>query len=335
MSTAPDVTRRSAPPAAGQCPVERSGVRFGLALPQVFTAGAPDPALISAFASEAERSGFDSLWVQSQLIGRSIVLDPITLLAFAAASTSTVGLGASVLIAPEYHPVQLAKQLASLDNLSHGRLRVGLGTGSPQSTYQIAGMPRDRRAQRLIETVEVMRALWTAPAADYHGEIYQIESLPMEPKPLQPGGPPIWLGGRAARALDRAARYGSGWMGPGASTEEMFRDQVATLQELLEANGRPVEEFTFAKRLYVTVDEDAAAARRRMRARLNRYGHGDADSEKVAVCGNPGEVRAGIARYTQFLASIPGGGKRLLLLNPVADFLSQQRAIRELMAEAW
>jgi probable F420-dependent oxidoreductase len=306
-------------------------VRFGLALPQVFAESPPDPGLITTFAVEAEAAGFDSLWVQSQLIGRSAVLDPITLLAFAAASTSTVGLGASVLIAPEYHPVQLAKQLASVDQLCQGRLRVGLGTGSPNSTYQIAGMPRDHRAQRLIETVEVMRALWTEPVASYDGEIYQLDALPMEPKPVQACGPQIWLGGRAKPALERAARYGAGWMGPGASTDEMFADQVATLQELLAASGRPVSEFTFAKRLYVTVDNDGDAARNRMRARLQRYGHPEEHAEKVAVCGDPGEVRAGIARYADFLASIPGGGERLLMLSPIHDFLGQQRAISELI----
>jgi probable F420-dependent oxidoreductase len=306
-------------------------VRFGLALPQVFTDCAPDPGLIAAFATEAEAGGFDSLWVQSQLIGRSAVLDPITLLAFAAASTSTVGLGASVLIAPEYHPVQLAKQLASLDQLSRGRLRVGLGTGSPNSTYQIAGMPRDHRAQRLIETVEVMRALWTQPVASYDGEIYQVDSLPMEPKPVQPGGPAIWLGGRAKPALERAARYGSGWMGPGASTDQMFADQVAMLQDLLAANRRPVSDFTFAKRLYVTVDADGDVARSRMRARLRRYGHPEEHAEKVAICGTPDEVRDGIARYAEFLAAIGGGGERLLMLNPIHDYLSQQRAISDLI----
>ena len=331
MSTAPDMRSHPAP---AQPPVEHSGVRFGLALPQVFTAGAPDPALISAFAAEAERNGFDSLWVQSQLIGRSPVLDPVTLLAFAAASTSTVGLGASVLIAPEYHPVQLAKQLASLDQLCKGRLRVGLGTGSPNSTHQIAGLPRDRCARRLIETVQVMRALWTESAAEYRGEFYQVDSLPMEPKPVRPEGPPIWLGGRAKPTLNRAVRYGSGWMGPGASTDQMFRAEVATLQELLASNGRPVSSFTIAKRLYVTDDENSEAARGRMRARMRGYGHSAADAEKVAVCGNPAEVRAGIARYTEFLASIPGGGRRLLMLSPIHDFLSQQRVIREILADS-
>jgi probable F420-dependent oxidoreductase len=306
-------------------------VRFGLALPQVFTESAPDPGLISAFAAEAEAGGFDSLWVQSQLIGSSAVLDPITLLAFAAASTSTVGLGASVLIAPEYHPVQLAKQLASLDQLSRGRLRVGLGLGSPNSTYEIPGMPRDRRTKRLIETVEVMRALWTQPVASYHGEIYQVDSLPMEPKPVQAGGPAIWLGGRAKPALERAARYGSGWMGPGASTNQMFADQVTMLQDLLAANDRPVSEFTFAKRLYVTVDDNGDTARARMRARLQRYGHPEEHAEKVAVYGTPAQVQAGIERYAEFLAAIGGGGERLLMLNPIHDFLGQQRAISELL----
>ena len=308
-------------------------VRFGLALPQGFAESPPDPGLIAAFAAQAEAGGFDSLWVQSQLIGRSAVLDPITLLAFAAASTSTIGLGASVLIAPEYHPVQLAKQLASLDQLSEGRLRVGLGTGSPNSTYQIAGMPRDRRAQRLIETVEVMRALWTQPVASYDGDIYQVDELPMEPKPVQPGGPAIWLGGRAKPALERAARYGAGWMGPGASTDQMFADQVAMLQGLLAANDRPVSEFTFAKRLYVTVDDNGATARARMRARLQRYGHPEEHAEKVAICGTPAEVRDGMTRYAEFLASIPGGGERLLMLNPIHDFLGQQRVLAGLLRE--
>src|ERR1700742_2875835 len=104
-----------------------AAVSVGISLPQVFADAMPAPRAIAAYAAAAERLGFASLWVQSQLIGRVAVLDPITELAFAAAVTESIELGAAVLIATEDHPVQLAKQLATLDQLSAGRLIVGLG----------------------------------------------------------------------------------------------------------------------------------------------------------------------------------------------------------------
>lgn len=306
-----------------------TAVRHGVSLPQVFSDGRPDPDLIRSYAGRAEALGFDSVWVQSQLIGRTAVLDPITELAFAAAATSTIGLGASVLIATEYHPVQLAKQLASIDQLSRGRLTVGLGLGSPNSTYEIEGMPRDRQVRRLIETVELMRELWTKPEITYEGEMYRLHGLPMEPKPVQQPGPSLWLGGRSDKALRRAARYGSGWMGPGASTMEMFRDQVQRLTQLRADDGRLDEPFTIAKRLYVTVDDDEDVARERMRGRLQRYGHPHEFAEDVAVFGTPDTVRDGIARVSNFLGGIEGAGERLLMLSPIHDFAAQLECLGE------
>jgi probable F420-dependent oxidoreductase len=308
-----------------------SGVRIGVALPQVFSGGDPDPRMIADYAALAERLGIDSLWVQSQLIGRAAVLDPVTLLAFAAAATTRVKLGASVLIAPEYHPVQLAKQLSSLDRLSGGRLTVGLGTGSPNSTYEIKGLPRDRPVRRLTECIEVMRALWTEPEASYQGEFYAVEGLPMEPKPVRRAGPPLWLGGRSENALRRAARYGSGWMGPGASTMEMFRGQVAQLRGFLDEAGRGGEPFTIAKRLYIAIDDNEAAARDRMRDRLQRYGHQHGQAEQVAVYGTPDQVADGLAAAAGFLGSAGGPGERLLMLSPIHDFPGQLAALGALL----
>jgi probable F420-dependent oxidoreductase len=307
------------------------GVRIGVALPQVFSDGRPDPQMIADYAARAESLGIDSLWVQSQLIGQAAVLDPITLLAFAAAATERIRLGASVLIAPEYHPVQLAKQLSSLDRLSAGRLTVGLGTGSPNSTYEIKGLPRDRAVRRLVECIEVMRALWTEPQASYEGDFYAVDALPMEPKPVQRPGPPLWLGGRSENARRRAARYGSGWMGPGASTMEMFRSQVAELRGFLDEAGRGDAPFTIAKRLYVAVEESEAAARERMRTRLQRYGHQHGQAEQVAVYGTSAQVADGLAAAAGFLESIEGPGDRLLMLSPIHDFPGQLDALGDIL----
>jgi probable F420-dependent oxidoreductase len=315
--------RRSGPMAAG--------VDVGVSLPQVFPDGVPEPGAISGYAAAAERFGFDSLWVQSQLIGRVAVLDPITELAFAAAATSSIGLGASVLIATEYHPVQLAKQLATLDQLSAGRLIVRLGLGSPNSTYEIEGMPRDRQVRRLIETVELMRALWTDSEVTYEGQIYRLGGLPMEPKPRQRPGLPLWLGGRGEQALRRAARHGSGWMGPGASTMAMFRDQVTRLRAGLVEAGRADDPFTIAKRLYVTVDDREEVARQRMRARLQHYGHPDQRAEEVAAYGTPEQVAEQLAAITTELAAVEGPGARLLMLSPIHDFADQLTGLADIV----
>ena len=132
--------------------------------------------------------------------------------------TSKVRLGTSVMVAPLRNPVQLAKSLSSLDQMSLGRLTVGLGLGGGTGDYPPFGIDPARRVRRFVEVVEVMKALWTQSAADYQGQLWQLDGIHMEPKPVQQPHPPIWFGGSHPAALRRAVRHGNGWMGAGSSS---------------------------------------------------------------------------------------------------------------------
>ena len=195
-------------------------IKVGVAIPQVFIDTPVDMTLVRDWIVRAEELGFHDLWVQENIVGSFLSLEPVSLLCYAAALTSEVKLGTSIMVAPLRSPVQLAKSLSSLDQMSRGRLVVGLGLGGRPSDYLPFGIDPERRARRLVEIVEVMKALWTQPEAHYQGHFWQLEGTPMEPKPVQQPHPPVWFGGSHPTALKRAVRLGNGWMGAGSSSKE-------------------------------------------------------------------------------------------------------------------
>src|SRR6266849_5081459 len=136
----------------------------GIAIPQAFT-GSVDAELIRKFASRAETLDYDSLWVQEQIISDSAILEPVTLLTYVAALTSKLRLGTSVILPVIRNPVQLAKSLASLDQLSHGRVIVGVGIGGPHAPEAVFGVSSERRGRRFVETLQVLKAFWTQQRA--------------------------------------------------------------------------------------------------------------------------------------------------------------------------
>lgn len=285
----------------------------GVALPQVFIDAPVDLDLIRDFAVRAEALGYESLWVQESILGKVPVLEPVSLLTYAAALTARVRLGTSVMLTALRNPVQLAKILSSLDQLSQGRLTVGIGIGGhvPEAIF---GLPPGRRIRRFVEGIEVMQALWTQPAARYAGTFWQFEEVAMEPKPVQQPYPPIWFGARQAPALQRAVRYGDGWMGAGSSSTADFIEQQATLQRLLDEAQRDPATFAISKRVYLAIDNDRTRAERRLRAWFAvRYNSADMG----ARCGIWGST----AECVDQLAVLVQAGAQHLLLNPMFDDL--------------
>src|SRR6266516_6117365 len=214
----------------------------GIAIPQVFSDTAVDINLIQQFVQKAETLGYDSLWVQESIIGSVPVLEPLSLLTYAAALTSRLRLGTSVILTVLRNPVQLAKLIASIDQLSQGRLTVGIGIGGhvPESIF---GLPSGQRVRRFVEGIQVMKALWTQPAAQVSGTFWQVENVAMEPKPVQKPHPPIWFGARTEIGLKRAARHGDGWMGAGSSSSADFVQHVELIQRFLHEVGRDPQTF--------------------------------------------------------------------------------------------
>ncbi len=285
----------------------------GIAIPQTFSSSPVNLQLIREFLHKAETLGYESLWVQEQIIGDYPILEPVSLLTYAAALTSRLRLGTSVLLTVLRNPVQLAKNLSSLDQLSQGRLTVGVGIGGhvPEAIF---GLASEQRARRFVEGLQVMKALWTQPRATVTGTFWQFENIPMEPKPVQKPYPPLWFGAREAVALKRAVRHGEGWMGAGISSSADFVQQIGLVQRFLNEARRDPATFAISKRVYLAVDKDRDRAERRLREWFGlRYKNAEW-AARVSIWGGPTEC-------TDKLAALVQAGAQHLLLNPVFDEL--------------
>src|SRR5215472_12484166 len=208
-------------------------MRFALAIPQSYADGEFDPAAFGAYVARAEELGFHSAWAQEQVLGPSPQLAPVEAMTFAAACTHRLRLGCAVFVSTLYSPVHLAKSLATLDQLSGGRIEIGVGTGGKARAFAAFGVDPDRYVARFTEGLAVMRALWTQPRVTFDGEFWQLHEQAMEPKPLQKPFPPIWFGGAGRSALRRAVRSGSGFFGAGSAPTARFADQVRVVREAL------------------------------------------------------------------------------------------------------
>src|SRR5271154_3895951 len=233
---------------------------FGISIPQVFSKPPIDLELIRKFTPKAEALGYDSLWVQEQIVSDVSILEPVTLLTYVAAITSKVRLGTSVLLTVVRNPIQLAKSLATLDQLSQGRLTVGVGVGGAHVPEAVFGVSSEKRGRQFVEGLRVMKALWTQPQASFTGDFWRFENVPMEPKPVQSPHPPLWFGARDALALKRAVRHGDGWMGAGSSSSADFVAQIASLRSALDDAKRDPATFAISKRVYIAVDDNRERA---------------------------------------------------------------------------
>jgi probable F420-dependent oxidoreductase len=233
-------------------------VRLGVHLPQFRrpTTGTS----IAAFARAAEGAGADDLWVSDH-----VALDPesrhppayfhdaLTVLTWAAAATERVGLGTSVLVAPYRNPVVLAKALASLDDLTGGRVIAGLASGWLAPEFAALGVPYRDRGRRTDETIAICRALWSG-ATDYVLAGRVVSATGIAPLPARQGGPPIWIGGNSDAGLRRAATLGDGWHTTIADPATLL-GRLATLERLLEAAGRDRARFVVSVRVRTTARE--------------------------------------------------------------------------------
>jgi probable F420-dependent oxidoreductase len=152
-------------------------------------------------------------------------LDPLIGLSFAAACTSRIGLATGVLLLPEHNPVVVAKQAASLEVLSGGRLTLGVGVGWSREEFDALGVPFERRGARTTEYVAAMRAIWRDEVASFAGDYARFDAIRVNPKPLR-GRVPVVLGGNSDAALGRAARWGDGWYGFNVRGVEAVRERV-------------------------------------------------------------------------------------------------------------
>jgi probable F420-dependent oxidoreductase len=288
-------------------------MRFAISIPQFYADGEFDPDAFRAYFARVEELGYDSAWAQESTLGAGPQLGPIEAMTFAAACTRSIRLGCVVFVSTLHSPVHLAKSLSTLDQLSRGRLDVGIGTGGKARPFAAFGMSSDRYVARFTEGLALMKALWTEPRVTFDGEFWQLTDAPMEPKPVQKPHPPIWFGANTPPALRRAVRLGDGFFGAGSAPTARFAEQVKTVRAALAEAGRDPASFPIAKRVYIAVDDDAARARERVNAVMERlYGRRVPDIEAAAVAGTPADcVRA--AR------EVAAAGAELILFTTVVD----------------
>jgi probable F420-dependent oxidoreductase len=296
-------------------------MKFAIAIPQFYADGEFDPAAFRSYLARAEELGFDSAWTQEGVLGVSPQISPIEAMTYAAACTERMRLGCVVFVSTLHSPVHLAKSLSSLDQLSRGRIEVGVGTGGSGRPFAAFGVDPHRYVTRFTEGVTVMKALWTEPRATFHGEFWQLENAPMEPKPFQKPYPPLWFGGASEPALRRAVRMGDGFFGAGSSPTGKFAEQVQIVRAALAEAGRAADSFPIAKRVYIGIDEDAERARTRMNAALEGiYGHRVPAIEAAAVTGTAADC---IREVNQVAAA----GAELILFTALFDQREQMEQL--------
>jgi len=248
-------------------------------------------------AQRAEALGFCDLWVTENTLDHVFCFDPVAVLTYAAAVTSKIRLGASVVVLPIHHPALVAHQWACLDYLSGGRAILGVGLGREHHYAQFQ-VPREARVRRFREDVDLIRALWKEPRVDYRGRIYQLEGGTMQPKPVQQPLP-MWFGVGHPNAVRRAGFHADGWMGSGGSSIAAFKQSVPLLRAAL---------------------QEAEVARAELHRWFTEVYHNPEGTDASGIHGTPEQVR-------ERLEELVAMGANHLLLNPVSRYTEQVEAL--------
>jgi probable F420-dependent oxidoreductase len=227
---------------------------------------------LARFAEKAETLGYDTVWFSDHIVIPTEVKsfypydptgqmpfnpsepywEPLTVMSYVAGRTSRVRLGTSVLILPYRNPVVTAKMLATLDVLSDGRVTLGAGVGWMEEEFKAIGLDTyPRRGAYSDECIRIFRELWTKDNPAFQGEFHQFANVRCEPRPVQSGGIPIWIGGHTPQAIRRAARFGDGWQPlvqrpPADLPPAEMKEKIAQLRASARAAGRDPQHITLA-----------------------------------------------------------------------------------------
>jgi len=249
-----------------------------------------------------EECGFDYLTTGEHIVFHRPIRDAVSALGYAAGCTKRIRLVPSTLILPLRHPTMVAKQFASLDVLSKGRITMTVGVGGDYPReFHACGIPTKERGQRATEAIEIMRKYWSGERFSYNGKIFQLEDVDMMPLPVQPGGPPIWVSGRSKPALRRAALLGDGW-NPYMYSPALCQESFLEVRRTAEEAGRVLpEDYAFSCFIYCAMNDDVEVARREGIADLEyRYKQPfDKLIDKYCAYGPPSRIADTISEYIE------------------------------------
>jgi probable F420-dependent oxidoreductase len=235
-----------------------------------------DPVAVRDFVQIVEALDYDSIWLPDHIVVPGSIqssypydlpsarrlfadkhfLSATTTAAFIAGISMRLTIGFGVLVLPLRQPVDTAKQLATIDVLSSGRLIVGVGAGWLEEEFRALGVPFESRGARLDEYVQLLRVLWGPQPISFGGRFWSFDELFCEPRPPRSGGPPIWIGGHSPAALKRCARLGDGWFSVELAPEA-FREKSAALEDLIVAAGRRPEDIKRAANIRLRLSDNA------------------------------------------------------------------------------
>jgi probable F420-dependent oxidoreductase len=263
-------------------------MRIGYGIPN--NQGVEDPNDLVALAIKAEDLGFSSVWVAEHLFHSSYVAkrlgdkpyhDALTILTAVACATKKVRLGTSVLVLPWHDPARLGKMVATIDQLSKGRVDLGVGVATTKDEFENLGVDFSTRGRRTDEILAALRALWTEDIPKYDGEFYQYDGLKFSPKPFQKPYPPLLIGGASAAARRRVAQTGDGW-----HTLRQSPDQIAAgrkdIIERTEAAGRDPSRFKYSISIQIRFSEQSPE---------------DAVQDRTSLTGSPDDIAESIKAY--------------------------------------
>ena len=220
---------------------EHMKVRIGIGIAE-WPLPSLTPNSVLELIDRCEALDIDSIWVSDTLVTDENILEPITFMAFMASRMKNMMFGTSVLVISTRNPVILAKELATLDLLSGGRLLPAVGLGPAESRdFAATGIRKEDKGKRADEAIQLMRRLWTADHVTFTGEFYSVEDVTITPKPYQKGGPPIWIGGLSDAALRRVGRLGDGWLVSTITPDEVARG-IESIRHYATEAGREVPE---------------------------------------------------------------------------------------------
>ena len=269
-------------------------IRIGIQLGQ-WPSRDIQPAAVLELVDYFEALDVDSIWVSDRLVSSALTLEPITFLTFIAGRLKNMKLGTSTLVLPTRNPIVLAKELATLDFLSQGRLFPAIGLGGEESRdLQAVGVNKKERAGRADEMIVMMRKLWTEEKVTFSGKYFSVEDATVTPRPWQKHGPPIWIGGRSEAALRRTGRLGDGWLVSSVSPAEVDAGIKTIRRYAAEANRTVPEDhygvlipFFFAD----SAEKAFELAGRTIRPRA------DLPTSEFTAFGTPAQVRAKVKSY--------------------------------------